>query len=211
MKPKITDTAHIAIELFMAMEPIPWDEIFSLINQQRGATDTNGDTALHHAASRGWVNIVRVLLAQGTDPNVRNLQKETPLHYVANPSYGERLRLSGAVKAKMEEGYPPLPDAAWNGWVDTVRALLRQGAEVDARNNEGYTPLRYAADCGKADIVGALLDEGADPGIRDACGTSALDVIVQKARNGDQAFKNVVEFLKRTRPECVLDFWVTNK
>jgi ankyrin repeat protein len=111
----------------------------------------------------------------------------------------------------MEEGYPPLPDAAWNGWVDTVRALLRQGAEVDARNNEGYTPLRYAADCGKADIVGALLDEGADPGIRDARGTSALDVIVQKARNGDQAFKNVVEFLKRTRPECVFDFWVTNK
>src|SRR3954464_9096036 len=44
-----------------------------------------GDTALHLAAAGYRVEVVRVLLSSGADPNAaKNMRKSTPLHYAAD-------------------------------------------------------------------------------------------------------------------------------
>ena len=54
------------------------------LNVERGldinSQNTNGDTSLHEAASRGMVELTRYLVSKGADLNVLNLVGETPLH-----------------------------------------------------------------------------------------------------------------------------------
>src|SRR2546426_7093762 len=70
-----------------------------------------GDTALHLAAAGYRVEIVRLLLAVGADPNAaQNRRRSSPLHYAA-------------------DGFITGP--AWNAkrQVETIRCLLHHGAD----------------------------------------------------------------------------------
>ncbi|MBC6428354.1 MAG: ankyrin repeat domain-containing protein [Cellvibrionales bacterium] len=72
-------------------------------------------------------------------------------------------------------GWTPLHGAAAYGSADTVRALLKAGAEIDARTtNDAETPLHKAAWFAKPDITAALLDAGADPNVRKDNGYTPL-------------------------------------
>ncbi len=72
------------------------------------------------------------------------------------------------------DGSTALHDAAEDGDVELVRALLAGGATVDAPTRLGaYTPLHLAAAAGEGEVVRALLDGGADPGAT----TSTGDVV----------------------------------
>ena len=75
-----------------------------------------GDWApLHMAAIEGHDQVVELLLANGADANVRDLENSTPLHYAANKSH-----------------------------LNTTEILLRYGADVNAKDDEGETPLRLS-------------------------------------------------------------------
>ena len=57
--------------------------------------------------------------------------------------------------------------AARGNHVDTVRLLIRRGANLRLKNDKGSTPLHWAVRYGFSDLVGVLLDEGrADVGQR---------------------------------------------
>jgi len=82
------------------------------------ALGTYGWTALHEAASCGYIDIVILLLENGADPDIQDsLQKCTPIHL-----------------------------AARNGHLEVVRSLVRGGARLDLRNAEGKIPQDYADD-----------------------------------------------------------------
>ena len=52
---------------------------------------------------------------------------------------------------------------AWNGQVDTVRALIEAGADLDKRSKDnGSTALHVAARYGHAEVVKILIGAGAD-------------------------------------------------
>ena len=59
--------------------------------------------------------------------------------------------------------WPPLMHAIHKNQRESVRVLLRHGADPNYRGAHGNTPLMMAAGYGYADIVRALLDGGADP------------------------------------------------
>jgi hypothetical protein len=81
-----------------------------------------GDTALHLAAAGYRVEIVRLLLAVGAEPNaVANHRRSSPLHYAA-------------------DGFITGP--AWDAkrQVATLRCLIDKGADIHLQDKNGATP-----------------------------------------------------------------------
>lgn len=112
------------------------------------ATDERGDTPLQRYVSSGKLDMVRLLLEHGADPNLRNNEGKAPIHTVCN--------WGGADPAK-------------------VQLLLEYGADVNAKTLEdGTTPLHYASCLGNGAIVRLLMKHGADPNAQDIYGYTAL-------------------------------------
>jgi ankyrin repeat protein len=103
-----------------------------------------GQSPLHLAAS-AWVkhdqvDIMQVLLDYGANPNARDNDNATPLHY------------SSCWKTE---------NTVREGTVEGTRLLLRHGATIDAEDNEGRTPLQLALEHGHKDIATCLKEHGA--------------------------------------------------
>ncbi|HEY0379036.1 MAG TPA: ankyrin repeat domain-containing protein [Pyrinomonadaceae bacterium] len=145
------------------------------VNALDKAVDT---TALAAAVSAGKVELVRLLLYSGADPNVRSRSRQTALMGLGDAATAEIVNLLVAAGAKVnlrdEEGDSALHVAAAESESEVVRALLEAGARVDARNKEGKTPLMAAAAGGHVDSVKALLWAGADPHRRNKDGETAF-------------------------------------
>jgi ankyrin repeat protein len=101
----------------------------------------DGMSPLHEAAIH-WIkgdqdDIMQVLLDHGANPNARDDNNATPLHY-----------------SSWWKGYG-------YGTVEGTRLLLKHGAIIDAEDNEGKTPLQLALDHGRDDIATCLKEHGA--------------------------------------------------
>jgi ankyrin repeat protein len=108
-----------------------------------------GSTALLAACQHGHVDVVRILLRAGADPN----QAFTN-----------------------ESADSPLIQASVRGFVQIVDELISAGANVNyARPNDGFTSLMFAAQYGFVDVVRSLLAAGADPRTANHDGHTALD------------------------------------
>jgi len=124
------------------------------------------DTALHLAAAGYRLEIVRLLLAAGADPNASaNHRRSSPLHYAC-------------------DGYITGP--AWNAekQVATIRYLLQQGAHINAADKNGATPLHRAVRTRCAKAVQFLLKAGGDPNLKNKPGSTAFHLAVQNTGRG---------------------------
>ena len=110
-----------------------------------------GGTALTKASEKGYLEIVKCLLAAGAD-------KEKAASY----------------------GWTLLICAANDGHVEIVRLLLAAGADKDKADNSGYTPLIYAARGGHVEVVRLLLAAGANKNKVSSDGETALSLATSK-------------------------------
>jgi ankyrin repeat protein len=125
-----------------------------------------GDTALHAAAAGYRVEIAKMLLAGGGDPNAaKNHRRSQPLHYAA-------------------DGY--LENPHWNPQrqVAMIRLLLEAGADLHAQDKNGATPLHRAVRTRCAAAVVCLLEAGADATIYNKPGSTAFHLAVQNTGRG---------------------------
>ncbi len=130
-----------------------------------------GDTALHVAAAGYRVEIAKMLLAAGADPNsAKNHRHSRPLHYAA-------------------DGYLEKP--LWNAkrQVAMIRMLLKAGADIHARDKNGATPLHRAVRTRCAAAVKCLLDAGGDATIKNKPGSTAFHLAVQNTGRGGSGAK----------------------
>jgi ankyrin repeat protein len=126
-----------------------------------------GCTALHGAAVSGNAALVKLLLDQGADPNVRYQEPntsgdfQTPAINAASHGHAECLRLLAEHDADVNvQGGPferaPLLCAVTTGREDVVGLLLARGANVQARDWQGNSPIDWARRRGDTRIVQLL-------------------------------------------------------
>jgi cytohesin len=132
------------------------------------------------AVRRGDVQEVARLLAAGADPNVKDLDGHTPLHYAAEQcraDIAELLLKHGAdPNARDDHGKTPLHRAVAVGCVEVAELLLSRGADPNVRDKDGYTPLLNLAGGLResVDLAAVLLARGANPNVVDYHGRTPL-------------------------------------
>lgn len=123
----------------------------------------DGYTALHLAVESGQADIVEALLGYGASVQVKTEHSgETPLHIAARVDGGrpctELLLKSGAeVNALQLELETPLHLAARHGHLDTVTALLDEGASLELQNELGENSLHVTVKRGHLKVCEHLL------------------------------------------------------
>lgn len=125
-----------------------------------------GDTWLHLAAAGYRVEIIRLLLKSGANPNAAsNRRKSTPLHYAS-------------------DGYITGP--TWNEaqQVLTLKTLIQNRANIHAQDMNGATPLHRAVRTRCAGAVRFLLDSGSNPAMRNKSGSTPFHLAVQNTGRG---------------------------
>jgi hypothetical protein len=154
----------------------------------------DGETLLHTAAKKGYLNKARLHLQYGVSPNVRTRRGETPLHYAVKTGSLEVTRIlvdRGAyVDARDADGQTPLHYAAERGFISIAKLLLERGADPNAEDNEGDTSLHESAPKCFADVAEVLLNHGANLFWTNKKGKTPMDLA---SKNGCKVFLMAVE------------------
>ncbi len=121
----------------------------------------DGETPFVRAALSGDIEVMRLLLEHGADPNIATTQGSTALMaasginwipgqtYTRNETdYVEAVKLCLAhdapVNATNTLGLTAMHGAANRGWVSIMQMLADHGAKIDAKDKEGRTPMIFA-------------------------------------------------------------------
>lgn len=106
------------------------------------------NNALHYLArwpdvTEDYLGVMRALLKGGCDPNLQNLDGDTPL-----TSLCQR-----------------------NPKLEAIDVLLKSGASPNTANNAGFSPLHIAIASDNGPLTGKLLESGADPEVNTPLGS----------------------------------------
>ncbi len=139
--------------------------------------DEWGENALMHAVLFGNVDMTRLLLEAGADPNLKG-RGFTPLGMAALQGRAQIVRLllkAGAdVDRKSSDGNTPIIAASIMHRAEVVRALLPYHPDMSIWNREGRVSLGIAVQEGSKDIVAMMLEAGVDPNVMDRNGNQPL-------------------------------------
>ena len=72
-----------------------------------------------------------------------------------------------------------LLEASKDGWIETVKFLLKSGMNPNTKDDAGDSALKLAALNGQTEVVKVLLEKGADPNIKDQRDRGILDQLDQ--------------------------------
>jgi ankyrin repeat protein len=118
------------------------------------------EQAIHLAARRGHLALVKLLLDRGASPGARDSQGATPLFETSDPTIAKLLIARGAeVSARDCDGVQPIHRAATRS-LELVKLLVRHGADPLARDQRGGRPLHDAARDGTVEIASYLVGRG---------------------------------------------------
>ncbi|XP_055015056.1 dynein axonemal heavy chain 12 [Boleophthalmus pectinirostris] len=125
-----------------------------------------GQTALHVAIEKGFIENAALLLKHGANPDAPDQEEDTPIFTAIRSGRSDLVELllnSGSnVNQVGCHGRCPLHEASKLGNSHLVDLLLKSGARPDPRSNYGLTPLALAAQGGHRKVIESLLRKGAD-------------------------------------------------
>ncbi|KAF4470584.1 Ankyrin repeat domain-containing 52 [Fusarium albosuccineum] len=147
------------------------EEVVKMLFDSKAEIYMPGDmgwTLLHCASSvRGCVDIMRLLLDSGADPNaVTTEDEQSPLHVASRQGHvdaAELLLQKGAVVDIVSRAYyTPLYVASNRGHDSVVKLLLENGADASVQVGIGWAPLHTAAYGGYIAVIRHLVEHGAE-------------------------------------------------
>uniref|UniRef100_UPI0037E85FC8 caskin-2-like n=1 Tax=Semicossyphus pulcher TaxID=241346 RepID=UPI0037E85FC8 len=115
--------------------------------------DSDGFSALHHAALTGTTELLSALLEAQATVDVKDSNGMRPLHY-----------------------------AAWQGKAESVLMLLRSGASVNGVSLDGHIPLHLAAQYGHYQVSEMLLQHQSNPCLVNKAKKTPLDLACEFGR-----------------------------
>lgn len=179
------------------------DAISEALNKGGNSNEKeNGRTILDWAASCRYIDVVRLLLEHGADPNLADDPDpddygrfSRPLFAVvgsdANKDIVALLLKSGAdPNLTDDQGITPLISATLRGALENCKQLVAAGAEPQHRTKEGHDALFFAVNRNLPLMVSYLLDLGLDPAKRINEQNSAIETAQKKQ------FQGILEIFK---------------
>ncbi|TDG98399.1 hypothetical protein EPR50_G00218540 [Perca flavescens] len=115
--------------------------------------DSDGFSALHHAALTGTPELLSLLLEAQATVDIKDINGMRPLHY-----------------------------AAWQGKADSVLLLLRAGASVNSTSHDGQVPLHLSAQYGHYEVSEMLLQHQSNPCLKNKSKKTPLDLTCEFGR-----------------------------
>jgi ankyrin repeat protein len=118
----------------------------------------DGQTPFVRAALSGDIEVMRLLLANGADPNIATTQGSTALMAASGINW-----IPGQTFTRSEADY-----------VEAVKLCLERGADVNATNSLGFTAMHGAANRGWVSVMQILVDHGAKVDVKDKEGRTPM-------------------------------------
>ena len=146
--------------------------------------DGDGRTPLMIAVQKNNLEMVRVLLDAGANPNVRDITMLTPWLCAGANGFHEILKLmlgyQPEIGAINRFGGTVLLPSSEKGYLPTVQAAIDAGVPVNHQNKFAWSGLQEAVILGNggflySDIIRTNMDAGADPLLKDYEGKTAVD------------------------------------
>ncbi|WP_265027666.1 ankyrin repeat domain-containing protein [Wolbachia endosymbiont (group B) of Chorthippus parallelus] len=160
--------------------------------------DENDWTLLHDAASKGYIEIVRLLKAQGANVDAKSYNAK-PLHYAARNGYEDIVAFlivgkekSEGVDSRGRNNWTPLHYAARHGRLAVVEFLIGEDADINLKDTNRNKPLHVAAQYGHTNVMEFFLRKNREGLSIDDKGISGKTALHQAAEKSHSAS---VEFL----------------
>jgi ankyrin repeat protein len=118
----------------------------------------DGQTSFVRAALSGDIEVMRLLLEKGADPNIATTQGTTALMAASGVNW-----IPGQTYSRSEADY-----------AEAVKLCLERGADVNAANSLGFTAMHGAANRGWESVIQILADHGAKLDVKDNAGRTPM-------------------------------------
>ncbi|KAK1985469.1 ankyrin repeat-containing domain protein [Colletotrichum cereale] len=146
---------------------------------QKTPKDNDGQTCLHVASIHNRPEVVKFLLEREVDVNARSRDGRTPWTSIGHlPSHEDVSKLLIEAGARINDTRPVdwmnnLYQEAAGGHTESVRTLIRRGADPSYATPFGWTPLHFA---NSVEIVQILVEAGAKVNAVSDTGKTPLDI-----------------------------------
>ena len=129
------------------------------------AANTDGITALHYAAAKGDIDVVKYLLDYGADIKAQDIVlSRAVIHFAAESGDLECIKYLTENGADLLDrdihGATALHYAARSGHLDTVKYFVGKKMDYMAKDVRGWSAMHYAACGGNIDVIKYLLAKG---------------------------------------------------
>lgn len=156
---KITDPKKLNVKELIKVQNELYPRIVKFINEK----NNEGLTALHIAILRKDYPLIDYLLSKKANPNIKDEEGYTPLHYVAVNIQNDNF-LTKKLGKNYKKSLQPTPAEL----ITLIDKLIKSGAFINVPNDDGYTPFYLVVVTKNIPIAAHLIKKGVDVNIAKA-------------------------------------------